>query len=85
MTKKIIDISAGVSEEGVRAPMPLWLTDTDEPAPCPCGRPMGPHDQWVLATGESGLKRLFHLECIGGGGIIEMDDDDDDDYEEDDE
>jgi hypothetical protein len=74
MSKRIIDISAGVTEEGVIPPTPLWLTDPDVPAPCPCGKPFTEHEPQVLIIGDTGLKRLFHIECIGGNLIVEDDD-----------
>lgn len=76
MSKRIFDISAGVTEEGVIPPMPLWMTDSNIPAPCPCGKPFVDDEPQVLIVGDSGLRRLFHIECLGGH-ILTLDDDDD--------
>lgn len=47
-----------------RIATPIWLTDTDYPAPCPCGDPFNHGDQCVLVEGETGLKRLVHVQCM---------------------
>jgi hypothetical protein len=70
----IIDISGGITEEGMREPTPVWLTDVEVPAPCPCGNPMDRENPWMLVEGEGGLKRMIHLVCLPPGM---MDDDDD--------
>lgn len=55
-------------------PTPIWLTDPDYPAPCPCGRPMMNGEPMVMVQGEHGLKRMVHASCMAsmmGGGDVE--------------
>ena len=43
-------------------PVPNWLADVDQVAPCPCGRPLD--EDCIPIEGETGLGRWFHTECI---------------------
>lgn len=44
------------------SPIPRWMTDVDEPGPCPCGRPLDPNV--IPVEGDAGLVRWFHEECL---------------------
>jgi hypothetical protein len=44
-------------------PIPSWLDDPEEVAPCPCGNP--PDDTCMLVEGDVPLSRWFHPECFG--------------------
>lgn len=43
-------------------PIPSWLGDPQEVAPCPCGLP--PDDECMLIEGDVPLSRWFHMECL---------------------
>lgn len=43
-------------------PIPSWLGDPEEVAPCPCGN--DPDDSCMLVEGD-GLSRWFHEGCLG--------------------
>lgn len=58
-----------------RLPTPIWLTDIDYPAPCPCGEGLMHGDQMVLVQNENGLKRLMHLRCVPGIGMLDVEQD----------
>lgn len=64
--------SRGASTKSERAATPPWLTDVNLPAPCPCGRPLhhGEAHMWFVSR-DTGLKRLFHLECARDMGLLE--------------
>lgn len=56
---------------GARYATPPWLTDTDYPAPCPCGQPMQDGQDIVFVTHEvTGLKRILHLGCARSAGMF---------------
>ena len=61
--------------QGGRAPTPIWLSDPDYPAPCPCGEPMMNGEPVVLAEGDYGLKRIFHYRCAQAAMMQQQDDD----------
>ena len=64
-------IAKNQPKPGERTAIPLWMTDTEYPAPCPCGFPAD--DESVLCVGETGLKRMMHMRCMS----FDMLDDDD--------
>lgn len=43
---------------------PIWLTDTDYPAPCPCGRPMVIGEPVMMVESDEGFKRVLHMACM---------------------
>jgi hypothetical protein len=43
-------------------PIPNWLDDPEEVAPCPCGQP--PDDNCMLIEGDVSLSRWFHMGCL---------------------
>lgn len=43
-------------------PVPLWLTDKEAIAPCPCGRGYG--GPMVLVQGQSELFYFYHPQCF---------------------
>lgn len=50
--------------DGERLPTPIWLTDIDYPAPCPCGEPMMEGEPMMLVVNsENGLQRVLHQRC----------------------
>jgi hypothetical protein len=57
-----------------RIATPIWLTNTDYPAPCTCGYGFSHGDQVVMVHTDEGLKRLMHLGCIPGG-MLGLDED----------
>lgn len=61
---------------GARANIPAWLADPEGVAPCICGMPMIPGMMYIVAEGELGMKRWFHIPCWE---MMEDDDDEDDD------
>ena len=44
--------------------IPLWLTDTEAVAPCPCGHLPDNNVIVVVGEGEDGLRRWFHEPCM---------------------
>lgn len=66
---------------GVRANIPSWLADPDGVAPCICGRPMIAGEPNIMAEGELGMKRWFHISCWNM--FIDNDDVEWDDWEDD--
>lgn len=43
-------------------PVPSWLDDPEEVAPCPCGMP--PDEGCMLIEGDAPLNRWFHTGCL---------------------
>lgn len=43
------------------APIPNWLDDPEEVAPCPCGQPL---DESCMLVEGDGLSRWFHMGCL---------------------
>ena len=71
---------------GARVRVPSWLANPDLPAPCICGGDLLPGQPHIMAEGELGMKRWFHLSCWNlMFNDEEMDDDIDEDewYDED--
>lgn len=44
-------------------PIPNWLDDPEEVAPCPCGNPLD--ETCVLVESDIPLRRWLHLCCLG--------------------
>lgn len=44
------------------SPIPNWLDDPKEVAPCPCGQP--PDNNCMLIEGDIPLSRWFHMNCL---------------------
>jgi hypothetical protein len=66
-------VPQGERLKGERFPTPIWLSDADYPAPCPCGDPFMEGDPMVLVEGETGLKIVYHMRCIAPAMIGEED------------
>lgn len=44
-------------------PIPNWLDDPEQVAPCPCGGDFDPKN-CLMVEGDVGLTRWFHPECL---------------------
>lgn len=71
-------------EEEDLSPVPAWLTDTEEMAPCPCGHPMlGPV---AVIRGDTGMCIGYHMPgCLHLRFIHTDSDDEEIDWDDDDE